>query len=404
MRRQARHRPRRPGHRAELQPLHRRADPDALLGPDAQRPRPDPRQAQRQLRRGAGPALRPGRPLRLDAAGSSTPRTPTSTACTRPSSRRRTPTTARCRPVRARTCTASSATTPASRVHLNPDYNPRFRTIATNFQGWPGLYTVTDRRPPRSAATVLAPGHHGGRTRRACDLGADRPAAARRGPARTSARHGTATGPSPSRARASAPPGHRLGHAATPRPTVPVPTVASWSDTSIVVHGPGLDGTAPAAAPSRCRSPTAPGGRRYNGLTIRYLDAAPRRHRRRRPTNPNVAEVGPGQAVRARSRRRSRRPGRPRPAGTGWSSSGRTPRPRTTRAVSTPRTSSCTTASRIQGVGPGGFDRRTAHVGARLDHRRLGLQPGQRRRHGLDQPARLADATPASPTCRTPRW
>ena len=41
------------------------ADPDPLLGPHAQRPRPDAGQAQRQLRRGAGPALRAGRPLRL---------------------------------------------------------------------------------------------------------------------------------------------------------------------------------------------------------------------------------------------------------------------------------------------------------------------------------------------------
>jgi hypothetical protein len=40
---------------------------------------------------------------------------------------------------------------------LNADYNPRFRTIATNFQGWPGLYTVTDEAPTQVAATALAP-------------------------------------------------------------------------------------------------------------------------------------------------------------------------------------------------------------------------------------------------------
>ena len=44
---------------------------------------------------------------------------------------------------------------------LNPDYNSRFRTIATNFQGWPGLYTVTDEAPTQVATTALAPGHHG---------------------------------------------------------------------------------------------------------------------------------------------------------------------------------------------------------------------------------------------------
>ena len=65
-----------------------------------------------------------------------------------PSTRR---TTARCRPGRARTCTGSWATTRAVPGHLNPDYNPRFRTIATNFQAWPGLYTVTDTAPTQVA-------------------------------------------------------------------------------------------------------------------------------------------------------------------------------------------------------------------------------------------------------------
>ena len=40
--------------------------PHALLGTDAQRPRPDARQAQRQLRRGPGPAVRACRHVRLD--------------------------------------------------------------------------------------------------------------------------------------------------------------------------------------------------------------------------------------------------------------------------------------------------------------------------------------------------
>ena len=40
---------------------------------------------------------------------------------------------------------------------LNPDYNSRFRTIATNFQAWPGLYTVTDEAPTQVATTALAP-------------------------------------------------------------------------------------------------------------------------------------------------------------------------------------------------------------------------------------------------------
>ncbi len=93
-------------------------------------------------------------------------------------------------------------------------------------------------------------------------------------------------------------------------------------------------------------------------------------------------------------------------AGTGSSSSGRAPRPRSTRAVSTTRTSSSTTGCAIQGVGPGGFTpRRTAPaVGARLDHRRLRAStpttPGGTAWINL---LGGAAATPASPTCRTPR-
>ena len=56
----------------------------------------------------------------------------------------------------------------------NPDYNPRFRTIATNFQGWPGLYTVTDEAPTQVAATVLTPDATVANPTM-CDLGAASP-------------------------------------------------------------------------------------------------------------------------------------------------------------------------------------------------------------------------------------
>ena len=43
-------------------------------------------------------------------------------------------------------------------IHLMVDTgNAPFRTIATNFQAWPGLYTVTDEAPTQVAATALAP-------------------------------------------------------------------------------------------------------------------------------------------------------------------------------------------------------------------------------------------------------
>jgi hypothetical protein len=47
---------------------------------------------------------------------------------------------------------------PGQPGHFNANYNPRFRTIATNFQAWPGLYTVTDTAPTQVASLALAPG------------------------------------------------------------------------------------------------------------------------------------------------------------------------------------------------------------------------------------------------------
>jgi hypothetical protein len=47
---------------------------------------------------------------------------------------------------------------PGQPGHLNASYNPRFRTIATNFQAWPGLFTVTDTAPTQVAAVAVAPG------------------------------------------------------------------------------------------------------------------------------------------------------------------------------------------------------------------------------------------------------
>jgi hypothetical protein len=57
---------------------------------------------------------------------------------------------------------------------LNADYNPRFRTIATNFQAWPGQYTVTDEAPTQVATTALAPGTTTVNPTQ-CDLGPNTP-------------------------------------------------------------------------------------------------------------------------------------------------------------------------------------------------------------------------------------
>ncbi|MBI4939589.1 MAG: hypothetical protein HY830_02435 [Actinobacteria bacterium] len=47
---------------------------------------------------------------------------------------------------------------PGQPDRANPNYNPRFRTIATNFQAWPGLFTVTDTAPTMVANQILTPG------------------------------------------------------------------------------------------------------------------------------------------------------------------------------------------------------------------------------------------------------
>ena len=47
---------------------------------------------------------------------------------------------------------------PGTLEHPNPNYNSRFRTIGTNFQAWPGLFTVTDTAPTQVASVVLTPG------------------------------------------------------------------------------------------------------------------------------------------------------------------------------------------------------------------------------------------------------
>jgi hypothetical protein len=44
---------------------------------------------------------------------------------------------------------------PGTRGHLNPTYDSRYRTIATNFQAWPGLWTVTDTAPTLTAAQTF---------------------------------------------------------------------------------------------------------------------------------------------------------------------------------------------------------------------------------------------------------
>jgi hypothetical protein len=164
---------------------------------------------------------------------------------------------------------------------LNPDYNSRFRTIATNFQAWPGLYTVTDEAPTQVASTVLAPDTTVANPTQ-CDLGAktpqvlsvDRPYVRQNTPA--DSRVVTVTG---------------FGFEGTAGKLslngTSVPT-SSWSDTKIVFTVP-----ASASGATQLNITNASGLSSYNGVTVQVLDKVSASTPGVTPTNPMIAEVGP---------------------------------------------------------------------------------------------------------------
>jgi len=213
---------------------------------------------------------------------------------------------------------------------LNSDYNPRFRTIATNFQAWPGLYTVTDEAPTQVAATVLAPGTTSANPTM-CDLGATSPQVF--SVDRPFVRQGTVGD-----TREVTVKGIGFGASAGTLMLNGTSTPAtSWTDTQVVF-------TVPATLPSSVRPllgslalsiKAGNGLSTYNGLTIQVLDPMTASVPGSTATNPRVAQVGPGQTH--ASIQAALEVAKP-TAGTGWWWSGLARRPATTRAGSTPRT------------------------------------------------------------------
>ena len=162
----------------------------------------------------------------------------------------------------------------------NPDYNPRFRTIATNFQGWPGLYTVTDEAPTQVAATVLGPDTTVANPTM-CDLAADSPQVFAvdhpyvRG---TAARDVTVNG-----IGFGAQSGASLKLNGT---AVPAANISSWTNTRVKF-------TVPSSTPlgAVALSVTASNGlSTYNALTIQVLGTSGTQGNS--ATNPLIAEVG----------------------------------------------------------------------------------------------------------------
>ncbi|MDT4963523.1 MAG: large repetitive protein, partial [Pseudonocardiales bacterium] len=162
---------------------------------------------------------------------------------------------------------------------LNADYNPRFRTIATNFQGWPGLYTVTDEAPTQVAATALAPDTTVANPTM-CDLGAtvpqllsvDRPYTRKN--ASTADRTVTVNGFGFGAADGAL----KLNGATT--------ATTSWTDKRITFVVP-----ATATGPLTLSITNTSGLNNVNGLTVQALDSLTAANS---ATNPRLYEVGPG--------------------------------------------------------------------------------------------------------------
>jgi len=152
---------------------------------------------------------------------------------------------------------------------FNANYNPRFRTIATNFQAWPGLYTVTDTAPTQVANVALVPGAAQA-TPVNCNVAAtapqlfavDRPYLRSDDTNRSVTITGRGFGASQGNGQVTLDPGLSGTGAALP--------VASWSDTQITVS---IDATTH-LGPAQLRIVNAAGQATTNGITVQLLGSA----------------------------------------------------------------------------------------------------------------------------------
>ena len=238
---------------------------------------------------------------------------------------------------------------------LNADYNPRFRTIATNFQAWPGLFTVTDEAPTQVASTVLTPDTTVVNPT-VCDLGPSAPQLL--AVDRPYVRQGT-----PSDNRVVTVSGFGFGAAAGVLKLngTEVPTSA-WTDTRITFTVPTT------STGALTLGVTATNGlASYNGLTIQALGALSNTTLGRSATTPRLAEVGPGkQFSTIQAALEAARPTRAQPY---WlvvvwpnAQSAGNPQGEYTENLIVHH------QVRIQGVGPGGFDSTNTFVrGSMID-------------------------------------
>lgn len=166
---------------------------------------------------------------------------------------------------------------------LNPNYKPEFRTIAAEFEAFPGLLVPADLAPTQVGVTVQLPGGQANQVR--CELDAatpqlfavDRPYVRRGGSAaaRTFTIRGRGFGAT-------------QGTGAVTLDGSPL-AVVSWADTQIQATVPNSGTLAVAPGPHQLAVAAANGQRTVNGLTFHVLGSAGGVTYAR-----NVYEVGPG--------------------------------------------------------------------------------------------------------------
>ena len=159
---------------------------------------------------------------------------------------------------------------PGTPDHLNPTYNPQYRTITTNFQVWPGLTLPADLAPTQIGVTIEAPGSQNAQLAD-CSLPTTTPQLFA-----VSQPYVNGSGSFTIRGQGF---GSNQGKVTLDN-TINLST-SNWSDTSINVNVPS--GTP--VGPHQLTITSANGLSTVNGLTF---------HVRGTGYNPTVFEVGPG--------------------------------------------------------------------------------------------------------------
>ena len=176
---------------------------------------------------------------------------------------------------------------PGAPGHLNQNYNPRFRTIATEFEAMPGVTIPTDLAPTQVGVSVGIPGTSP--TTVQCLVNEAAPQLFSvgkpfvRSNATGTARQITITGYGFGGTRGT-------GSVSLGSTVIPSSSISTWNDTTIVVTVPavatGPGGSGFSAGPYQLSVTAGNGKKTVNGLTFHVLGSG---------YDPNVYEVGPGQ-------------------------------------------------------------------------------------------------------------